>query len=77
MASQRGKDFGVGDMLKVVMVLSDKLALERGWDENARGKVGGLEDGEAIDGGKGVWVEFLEKGRVRLLGVLPFIKSGG
>ena len=67
----------MGDVLKVVVVLSDELALERGWDENARGKVGGLEDGEAIDGGKRVWVKFLEKSRVRMLGVFPFIESGG
>ena len=58
MASQRGKDFGVGDMLKVVMVLADKLALKRGWDENACGKIGGLENRplmEARESGSSSW----------------------
>ena len=49
MAGQRGKDFGMGDVLKVVVVLSDELALERGWDNDARGEIGGFENGEAID----------------------------
>ncbi len=77
MASQRGKDFGMGDMLKVVVVLSDELALERGWDDDARGDIGGLEDGEAIDGSERVGVQFLEKSRGRLLCVFPFVEGGG
>ena len=77
MASQGGENFGMGYVLKVVVVLSDELALERGWDDDARGEVGGLENGEAIDGGQRVGVQFLEKGRGRLLCVFPFVKGGG
>ena len=37
-------------------MLTDELALERGWDEDARGEIGGLENREAVDGGKRVGV---------------------
>ncbi len=56
MASQGGENFGMGYVLKIVVVLSDELALERGWDEDARGDIGGLEDGETVDGGERVGV---------------------
>ena len=77
MASQRGKDFGMGYVLKVVVVLSDELALERGWDKDARGEIGGFENGEAIYGSERVGVQVLEKSRGRLLGVFPFVEGGG
>ena len=57
-------------------MLTDELALERGWDENACGKIGGLENREAVDGGERVGVEFLEKIGGRLVCVLPFIEGG-
>ena len=77
MASQGGENFGMGYVLKIVVVLSDELALEREWDEDARGEIGGLEDGETVDGGERVGVEFLEKIRGRLLCVFPFVEGGG
>jgi hypothetical protein len=42
-AGQRGEHFGVGDVLEVDVVLSDERLTERGWDENARRKVGVFE----------------------------------
>ena len=77
MASQGGKDFGMGYVLKVVVVLSVELALERGWDDDARGEIGGLEDGETVDVGERVGVQFLKKSRGRLLCVFPFVEGGG
>ncbi len=59
------------------MVLTDELSLERGWDQGARGKIGGLEDCETVDRRERVWVEGLQKGWVRLMGVLPFVNDGG
>jgi hypothetical protein len=35
----------MGDVLEVVVVLSYELTLERGRDENARGEIGGFENG--------------------------------
>ena len=52
----------MGDVLKVVVVLSDELALERGWDDDARGEIGGFENGEAIYGSERVGVQVLELG---------------
>ena len=59
------------------MVLPDELVLERGWDEDARGEIFGLKDGEAIDGDQRVGVQGLEKGGCVLLRVLPFFEGGG
>ncbi len=58
-------------------MLTDELALERGWDENACGKIGGLENSETVDRGERVRVQVLEKSGGRLLGVLPFVEGGG
>ena len=59
------------------MVLPDELVLERGWDEDARGEIFGLEDGKAIDGDQRVGVQGLEEGGRVLLRVLPFFEGGG
>ncbi len=48
MTRQRGKNFGVGDVLQVVVVLRDENVAERGRDENARREVGGFEHSETI-----------------------------
>ncbi len=49
MASQGDENFGMGYVLKVIVVLTDELALERGWDQDARGKVGCFKNDEAVD----------------------------
>ncbi len=75
-ASQGGKDFGVGYVLEVGVVLTDELCLVRGWDQNARGEVGGFENGEAVDGRERVGVQGLKEIGCVLLCVFPFFQSG-
>jgi hypothetical protein len=48
MPGQRGKNFGVGYMSEVGVMLADEGVAERWWDEDARGEGRILENGEAI-----------------------------
>ncbi len=75
-ASQRGEYFGVGYVLEIVVVLRDKSVAKGRQDKNARRKVGGFEDGQAIAGGERVGVKRGQEIWFGDLGVFPFVERG-
>jgi hypothetical protein len=58
---ERDKNFRVGDVLKVGVVLADELGSKRRGYKNARREVGAFIDGEAIAESERVGVEGLKK----------------
>ena len=77
MTRQRGEDFGVGHVLEVCVVLRDESVAEGGRDENARRKVGGFEDCQAISVSERVWVQRGQEIGFGELGAFPFVERGG
>ncbi len=76
-AGQRGENFGVRDVLEVVVVLADECVAKGWWDEDTGREIGVLVDGKAVAGSKGVGVQGGEKRVVGVLGVFPFGDGSG
>ena len=71
MTRQRGKHFGVRDVLQIVVVACDESVVERGWDENAGRKIGGFENGETVASSEGGRVDESQEIRIELLSMTP------
>ena len=76
-AGQRGKNFGVRDVLEVVVVLANESVAKGWWDEDTGREIGVLVDGKAVAGSKGGGVQGGEKRVVGVLGVFPFDDGSG